>query len=67
MSTQHNLKWSLMLSSKFNQAKPAKATHISRVKYLAWLSILTKSIEIGTKPLFYYVVCWHRHLFLLKK
>lgn len=36
-------------------------------KYLVWLSILTKSTEIGAKPLFYFLVCWHRHILLVQK
>lgn len=67
MSTKYNLKWSLLLSSEFNQAKAAKPTHISGMKYLVWLPLLTKSIEIGANPPFYCVVCWHRLTLPLQK
>lgn len=37
------------------------------MKELVWLLILTKSIETGTKSLFYCVMCWHRHILLVQE
>lgn len=49
------------------RVKSVKPTHISGMKYLVWLPILTKSIEIGASSPFYCVVCWHRCIPFVQK
>ena len=49
------------------RVKSVKPTHISGMKYLVWLRILTKSIEIGANSPFYCVVCWHRCIPFVQK
>jgi hypothetical protein len=41
-----------------NKANPREQTHIPG---------MSKSIEIGAKPLFYCVECWHRYILLVQK